>query len=33
MDVFGTANRCDPRIFLSLVDKLSSVSKEVSEKF
>ena len=33
MDVFGTANRCDPRIFLSLIDKLSSVSKEVSEKF
>ena len=33
MNVFDTATRSDPRIFLALFDKLSSVSKEVNEKF
>ena len=33
MDVFGSSHCRDPRIFFSLFDKLSSVSKEVNEKF
>ena len=33
MDIFSMATRCDPRIFLDLFNKLSSVSKEVNEKF
>ena len=33
MDVFGTATRCNLRIFLTLIDKLLSVSEEVNEKF
>ena len=33
VDIFGVSNRRDPRIFLTLFGKLSSVLKEVSEKF
>ena len=33
MTAFIMSRRCDSRVFLSLFDKLSSVSKEVSEKF
>ena len=33
MDVFGSFHRHNPRIFLSLFNKLLSVLKEVNEKF
>ena len=33
MDIWGPSLSRDPRIFLSLFDKLSALSKEVNEKF
>ena len=33
MDICGPSSSRDPRIFLSLFDKMSALSKEVNEKF
>ena len=33
LDVFGTSLRRNPRLFLTLFEKLSALSKEIDEKF